>query len=458
MNITIVGCGKVGTSLAKQLVAEKHNITVIDTSEQVVERINNTLDVISYAGNGASYQALKSVGIQNCDVLIAVTDSDERNVLCCLSGHKLGAKHTIARVRNPEYAEQLYALKKDLGLSMFINPEKAAAEEISRILRFPSASRVELFMRGKAELVSFILPDGNLLDGARLSELPSKFGISVLVCAVDRNGHIFIPGGDFTLCGGDELFLTGDPKEIENVFRKAGLLLHPAKSVMITGGGKVTYYLADALAKHNLSIKIIEIDKEKAESLAESLNGDAVVICGDATDHEILSEEAIEKTDAFVALTGLDEGNIISAIYAHRMSVPTVIAKVNNDNLYTLTKEMGIETRISPKLVTTNQILRYIRALAASKSKDNVLSLYRIVGGKVEILEFSAEGDIDKLVGIPLANLRIKKNILIACLFRNGKTIIPTGSDTIEQGDGVLVVTADRQLSALKDISEDYKD
>lgn len=451
MRITIVGAGKVGFSLAKQLQAEGYDITVVDRSERVVEQIGNTLDVIGYVGNGAAYPVLQSVDTESCDLLIAVTATDEVNLLCCLAAHKLGAKHTVARVRNPEYAEQLYALKDDLGLSMSINPEKAAAEEIARILRFPSATRVELFARGRVELVSFRIPENNMLDGLKLYELPQRLGVTVLICAVERNGDVFIPGGSFTVQTGDNLYLTGAPKEIESAFRKAHLLVHPVRSVMVAGGGRITYYLAQQLSRSNMSVKIIEQDSKRADEIAEALPR-AVVLHGDAADHEFLSEEGIEKSDAFVALTGLDEGNILSAMYAMRQKVPKVIAKVNNDNLVALVKGSGLETAISPKHVTANQILRYVRALAARTPGGDVLSLYKIVNGRVEVLEFRAGDDMDALINIPLKTLRLKKNILIASLVRGGQAIIPGGSDCIMAGDSVLVVTADQRIKELSDI------
>lgn len=451
MRITIVGGGKVGFSLAKQMQAEGYDITIIDKNEHVIEQIGNVLDVIGYVGNGASYPVLQSIGVENCDLLIAVTASDEVNMLCCLAAHKLGAKHTAARVRNPEYAEQLYMLKDDLGLSMSINPERAAAEEISRILRFPSATRVELFARGRVELVSCRVPQGGVLDGLRLSDLPQRLGVTVLICAVDRDGAVSIPSGDFVLQNGDVLYLTGAPKEIAKAFKKAGLLVNSVRDVMVAGGGRITYYLAQILHRMNINIKIIEQNAERAAVLAEDLPF-ASVLLGDAADHELLSEEGIDHVDAFVSLTGIDEWNILSAMYARKRNVPKVIAKVNNDNLASLVKDSGLESIISPKVVTINQILRYVRALAARKPGGNVQSLYKVVGGRVEVSEFRADRDMEMLIEIPLKTLHLKKNTLIACLVRNGKTIIPGGADCIEAGDSVLVVTADQRLSELTDI------
>lgn len=455
MRITIVGGGKLGESLARQLQAEGHEITVVDKDESVIEQIGNTLDVIGYIGNGASYSVLKSAGVEGSDLLIAVAETDEVNMLSCLVAHKLGVKHTIARVREPEYADQLYALREDLGLSMTVNPEKAAAEEIARILRLPSATRVELFAGGRVELVSFRLPGGNLLSsGIKLSEISQKLGVTALVCAALRDGKIVVPGGDFVPTADDVLYMTGSPKEIETVLKKINLLSHRVENVIIAGGGRISYYLSEELLRKGVTVKIIERDAVAAEELAEKLPR-AVVLQGDVADYELLSEEGIDRTDAFVALTGLDEGNILSAIYAGKQKVPKVIAKVNNESLTSLVKDASLETFISPKEVTGNQIFRYVRAMAAGGSEGNVLSLYKLADGRVEISEFRAVSGMDRLLGIPLRDLKLKKNLLIACLVRDGEAIIPHGLDEVHEGDGVLVVSQETILNELSDILED---
>lgn len=450
MQITLVGGGSVGVSLIGHLLSEGHDITVIDTDSRVIEQISNAYDVIGYVGNGATFDVLRSVGIENCDLFIATADSDELNLLCCLAAHKLGAKNTIARVRNPEYASQLYELKNDFGLSMTINPERAAAAEIARVLRFPSATGVEIFARGRAELVSCRVPKDNVLVDKKLMEL-SSLGINVLVCTVERNGEVFIPGGTFVINEGDNLYFTGAPKDIVKAFKKTGLYSNPVKSVIVTGAGMMTDYLAEMLSGDGISFKIVENDKDRAELMAKKYPK-AVVLHGDCSDHELLSEEGIEKIDAFVSLTGLDEGNILSALYASRKSVPKVIAKVTSDNFFSMFKGKELETVVSPKLVTINEILRYVRALDASEAEGNVLSLYKILGGRVEVLEFEADADMEELIGKPLYALSLKKNILVACIIRNNKALIPKGSDCIMDGDGVLIVSAQQGISSLGDI------
>lgn len=453
MHIIIVGGGKVGFTLASQLQHEGHEITVIDRSEQVVTHINNTLDVIGCVGNGALYPVLRSANVESCELLIAVTATDEVNMLCCLAAHKLGAKHTIARVRNPEYAGQLYALKDDLGLSMSINPERAVAEEIERILRFPSATQVELFARGKVELVSCKVSPCNALDHLMLCDIPRTLGAKVLICAVDRHGKVAIPSGNFVLAAGDILYLTGTPPEIKKVFKKASLYTNSVRSVMIAGGSRIAFYLAEMLGNENVDVKIVEVSKERAEELAALLPR-ATVLCGNVADHELLDEEHVDEQDAFVSLTGFDEGNILGALYAHSRHVPTVIAKVNNENLSALVRDSGLQMFISPKMITANLILCYVRALAARTPESNVLSLYKLAGGRAEVLEFRASERDAALINVPLMNLKMKKDTLIASIVHENKAIVPGGADKIFVGDIVLVATAATQFNTLSDILE----
>ena len=456
MQIIVVGCGKMGSSLAVQLVAEGHRVTIVDRSESVIEQISNTQDVIGYVGNGAVFSVLESAGAKEADLMLALTESDELNLLSCLIAHKIGAKHTIARVRNPEYAAHMYQISDDLGLSMAVNPDRQAAEEIARVLRFPAAMHVELFANGRVELVASKLPENGILNGIPLYELPQKLGGKVLICAVERDGTYTIPGGSFVLQGGDTIYLAGAPREVAKTLRKAGVLANPVRSVMIGGGGRVSYYLAQELLRSNLSVKIIERSKERARLMAELLP-DAVILNGDVTDHELLQEEGIENADAFVALTGLDEGNILSALYAKRRKVSKVIAKVNNDSLETLVKDVALDSVISPKRVASNRILRYVRSREAGAAHGEIRGLYKIADGSIEVLEFLAGNEDAALLNIPLKDLKTKKHILIACIVRNGKAIIPGGMDCIEAGDIVMVVTEQRLMNDLGDIMEDVR-
>ncbi|MBQ8393268.1 MAG: Trk system potassium transporter TrkA [Clostridia bacterium] len=453
MKIFIVGGGQVGSNLATSLVAEMHDITVIDPDERVLESIGSRNDVICYVGNGASFSVLQSAGIEDCDLMIAVTLSDEVNMLACLCAHKLGARHTVARVRNGDYSSQLYELKKDLGLTMAINPEKAAAEEIARIIRFPSASRIEIFAKGRMEMVSFKIPKDNPLENMMLKNLTSSLNIKVLVCAVDRGGELIIPDGDFIIKAGDELYITGSPKEIERALRRAKLYVNPVKNLVISGGGRITHHLCEALSKKNISLKIIERDNEKAEEMA-ALIPSAVVIHGDSTDEELLIEEGIKNADAYVALGDTEEGNILSSLFAKRNGVKKVIAKTDSERMGAITRELGLETSVSPKAVTVNSILRYVRAMAESESCENITSLYKILDGRAEILEFTVDEAIDGLTGITLKELSLKKNLLIAGIVRKNDAIIPGGNDFISVGDSVLVLTTGHSFTRLSDIIE----
>ncbi|MBR0426009.1 MAG: Trk system potassium transporter TrkA [Clostridia bacterium] len=453
MRIVIVGCGKVGLTLAVKLREEGHEITVIDSNEKVIEQVSNTVDVIGYVGNGAVYSVLEEAAVRGADLLLAVTASDEINLLTCLVANRLSVQRTIARVRNPEYAENAALFHDSFGVAMTLNPERQLAQEIARILRFPSATRVELFARGRAELVSCHLPSGNPAVGLKLYELPQKLGVKVLVCAVQRGGEAIIPSGGFELEAEDELYMTGAPREVEKAFRKLGMLLNPIKNVLITGGGKVTYYLAQALSDR-FRVKIIERNAARAQELAEALPN-AVVLLGDAADHELLTEEGLKDADAFVAMTGLDEGNILSSMYAKQSGVSKVICKVNTDHLKALTRAAGIDSIVSSKNVTANTIVRVVRAYAAGASEeDNVRALYRIADDRAEMIEFAATADMTRLIGIPLKDLKLKKDILISCIVRKNRAIIPGGADVIEPNDRVLVCTAGQRLSELGGILE----
>ena len=452
MNIVIVGAGKVGNILASHLLAEGHEITIVDSNERVLTHVGNTMDIIGFCGNGASYATLKEVGVDKADLLIAATASDEVNMLCCLAAHKLGARHTIARVRDPEYAEQCAVLREELGLSMAINPELAAAREIARILHFPAATRVELFAGGRVELVACRVKAESPLVGIALRDLPKKTGIKVLICVAERNGDILIPSGGFVPQEDDVLYFTGAANEMIHAFKKINLSTTRARTVMIVGGGRITYYLASALEKEGVDVKIVERDPARAEELS-ALLPKSVILVGDVTNHELLLEEGMEQVDAFVALTGLDEGNILAAIYASHHNARKVIAKVNNEDLIPLMRDTPLETIVSPKRITVNQILRYVRALDAGDDDTNVQSLYKIIGSRVEVLEFRADSDGEYLYRT-LNDLPIKQGVLIACIIRTGRVLIPDGATEIRPQDGVLVVTSGQPIHALSDILE----
>ena len=451
MKIVIVGDGKVGQALTGSLAEEGHDLVVIDSSPEALRTSVEVHDVMGISGNGASYAVQKEAGVEDADLLIAATSGDELNLLCCMVANKIGARHTIARVRNPDYADQLVMMKEEFGLSMAINPELAAATEIARMLRFPSALKLDSFARGMVELVEIKVKEDSPLLGQALFSLSSHLGIRILICAVKRGDEVYIPTGSFVLQQGDKITLTANPAQLDSLFRKLGIYRHKIHRVMVVGGGRIAYYLAKQLLKLGMSVKILEKDAARCEQLSEALPK-AQVILGDGSDRELLEEEDIDNMDALVAVTGMDEENIIISMYAGTLKLPKVVTKINRMSFQEILDSAGIESVISPKGITVNQIVRYVRAMQNSQG-SNVETLHRIVGGRVEALEFSA-GYCPGLTGIPLKDLRTRKNLLIACIIRGRQTIYPGGNDAIEEGDSVVVVTTEHQLKDLRDILE----
>lgn len=450
MKIVIIGNGKVGLKLATQLSEEDYDVILIDQDEEKLKVASNSLDVFCIAGNGADVEVMKQADVANADLVIACTSEDELNMLCCLLAKYMGAENTIARVRNPVYYQQMQLLKEDLHLSMAVNPEKIVSNEIARVLLFPDTNKVEKFVKGKVELVQFQLKEKSMLDGVSLAELYQKFQIKILVCAVKRGNDVYIPGGDFVLRSGDKIYVTASHFELERFFNAIGKRTRRIKNVMICGGGRVSYYLAQQLIETGMNVKIIEQNFQKCEDLCEKLP-EATIIHGDATDHELLIEEGIETADALVALTGMDEENIIMALYAKMKGVAKIVAKVNEDSRVQMVEGLGIESIVSAKSVTADMILSYVRARHNSAQNENVETIYKFVNGRVEAAEFLVKKE-SKYTNVPLKDLKIKKNNLIACIVRKGQIIIPGGNDHVEIGDSVIVVTVEHKLNALRDI------
>ncbi|MBC8546780.1 Trk system potassium transporter TrkA [Clostridiaceae bacterium NSJ-31] len=450
MRIVIVGDGKVGQALVEQLSKEGHSIVIIDSSSKVIDNAVNAYDVMGINGNGASRAVQLEAGVNKADLLIAATSSDELNLLSCMVAKKIGARHTIARVRDPEYSQQLLFLKDELGLSMVVNPEMEAANEISRILRFPSALKIDSFARGRVDLVEIKLPNDSPLDGMALSALPAAYHVKILVCIVQREGEVVIPNGSFVLRAGDKISLTGAPNEITSFFRQIGIFKSKVRSAMIVGGGRIGYYLARDLIERGMHVKIIELDESRSVVLSDLLPK-AEVIHGDGSDQDVLEEEGIGSCDGFVALTGIDEENIIVSMYAASRGIGRVVTKINRMSLMRMLGSLGIESVISPKYVTANRIVRYVRAKQSSIG-SSVETLYQLVDQQVEALEFHVKDDSSGVVGIPLKDLPTLDNLLIACIVRDNRPIIPGGNDTIRVGDNVIIVTSNRYLSNLSDI------
>ena len=448
MKIIIVGVGKIGRIITEYLSHEGHDIVVIDIDPLIVQQAVDTFDVRGVIGNGANYDIQIQAEADKTDVMIAATESDELNILCCLVGKKNGIKHTIARVRNPEYAKQIGFMYSDLGLNMIVNPEYEAASEILQILKFPSAIRIDTFAQGKAEIVEIKVPANSMLVGKTLSAINQELAVRFLVCAVVRAGEVYIPSGNFILMENDNIHITAAKPEIGKFFRKLKILRQRAKKIMIIGGSRITYYLARQLSESRVDVKIIEMDQVRAHELGEQFP-DAVVINGDGTNQELLLEEGIQAVDALVTLTGNDEENIIASLYAKTINVPKVITKVNRISYYNILEKLDLGTIISPKAITANQILRYVRSLSNSITSQ-VKTLYKLVNNQVEAAEFYISQETN-YTGIKFRNLALRNNILIACIIRDKAVIIPHGDDFLQVGDSAIIVTT-QKLKDLEDI------
>lgn len=449
MKIVIVGSGNVGYHLAELLVEEGHDIVVIDRRTKTLEKLVEVLDIKGVPGNGAYYDVQIEADVPNADLVIAVAQRDEINMLACLLAKKLGAKHTIARVRDQEYSKQLHLLKDELGLSMSINPELAAAREIARILKFPSALKIDTLAKGRVELLHFKLGINNPLCGRSLQEISDKFSHNVLISAVEREGEVNMPTGSYILQHEDKVHIVGKSADITKFFKTLGLFLPKSKYVMIVGGGQITYYLAQQILTLGMQVKIIESDRQKCLELCELLPS-ATIINSDGSDQDVLIQEKIERADSFIALTDNDETNLIVAMFAKSKSVAKVITKINRLSYMDLLQNLDIDSIISQHLITSDTIARYVRAMQ-NTAGSGVQTLYRFAGEKAEALEFIAEADTKNLYE-QLKDLNLKKNMLIAALVRKGEVMIPDGSDKIMPGDNVIVVTTNKKITNLNDI------
>ena len=452
MNIIIAGCGKVGRALAEQLSREKHDITVIDRKPEAIQQITNIADVRGVVGNGASFEIQMDAGIDTADLMIAVTDADEVNLLCCLIAKKAGGCQTIARVRNPVYHHEIHHIKDDLGLSMVINPEWAAAMEMARLLRFPSAIDIDTFANGRIELLRFQLEEQNPLCNNKIKDLHMLSRCEVLICIVERGNKVLIPSGEVELKAGDMISVVASPVNASRFFKTIGIETNQVKNTMIIGGGKISFYLAKRLLEMGIQVKIIEKDRDACERLCEILPK-AMIINGDGTDRELLAEEGLAKAEGFAALTNMDEENVMLALYAKSMSKAKKITKVNRNTFDTIIGSLNIGSLIYPKHITSETILQYVRAMQNSIG-SNVETLYRLVDGNAEALEFVIKGK-SEVTDIPLQELQLKPHILVCAINRKGKIIIPKGQDCIQKGDSVVIITTD--CGAYKDIRDIMK-
>ena len=452
MRIVVVGAGKVGRVLTEQLAAEKHDIVVIDQDTDLIESLVNIYDVRGVVGNGGCYDVQKDAFEDGADLLIATTSSDETNILACLVAKKLGTPHTIARIRNPEYEKQLHFMREELGLSMVVNPEKATAREIARVLRFPSAIKREQFCRQRFELVEYRVNEGNPLEGLQLSDLYRNIRVKILICAVARGQQTIIPTGATVLQKGDKIYLTASARELESFFRKLNIFKARANNIMIVGASRITYYLVKELQDIQKRMTVIDSNAARCQAMSEKFPG-VLVIHGDGADSELLSEERISEMDAFVPLTGLDETNIILAMYASQFPNCKVVAKINRPSFADLANQKGlVDSVVSTAAVTSETIARYVRAMQNSFDSDNIKTLHRLVGGRVEALEFNVGPGLS-FIGVPLKDLNLREGLLVAGIVRqNGAPVIPSGADALQEGDDVVIVTTDTTLHALRDI------
>lgn len=449
MKIIVVGCGKVGAALIAQLSKEGHDISVIDVDSGVVTDISNNYDVLGLVGNGASHAVQMEAGIETADLLIAATDSDELNLLCCLIAKKAGGCNTIARVRNPVYNGEIGFIKEELGLSLTVNPEMAAATEAARVLRFPSAVQIETFAKGRVEIVKVRIPEGSVLDNCPLAQIHKRTGTDVLICTVERGGQVEIPNGAFVLKAGDVISIVASKQNTRDFVSRIGLKSRRVRDCMIIGGGKIAFYLAQQLIESGIRVKIIEKDRDRCEELCAALPK-AVIINADAANQHILMEEGVRECESFVTLTGMDEENLFLSLFAQECSKAKVITKVDRLDFDEIIKRLDLGTLVHPKNITADNIIRYVRAMQNSIG-SNVESLYKIIENKVEALEFKIQPD-SPVVGIPLSQLKVKPGVLIACITTDGKTAIPNGNSVIKEGDSVVVVTSHLGFGDIRDI------
>lgn len=451
MKVIIIGIGTIGKKILNSLSREGHTITIIDEDRDLIENLIEVYDVYGIVGNGACMDILNEANAKNADLVIALTKNDELNIFACLVAKKLGVKNTIARVRNPAYRNQIAEMKDDLGISMVVNPEQEAANEIFNRINLPSVARIEHFAEGKALLVEVVAQKGCLLIDESLISLGKKLKTKVLICAVQRGNEVFIPSGGFVIQENDKIHFTADRKKLGDFLTETKLVMSPLKEVMIVGGGRIGYYLADELTKKKYHVKLIEKNLSRAEALSEELPK-LNVLHGNGTQHDLLIEEGIGYMDAFVALTNVDEENIIVSMFANQKHVRKTITLVESDDLYDMLDELGIENNVSPKQLVASRIISYVRALANSRG-NNVRTLYQLVNNQVEALEFLAKGS-GHIYNKPLKELKIKKNCLVACIIRKNDVIIPDGNSEIRPGDSVVVVTTQHSFNDLTDAFE----
>jgi trk system potassium uptake protein TrkA len=454
LKIIIVGCGKVGAALLKLLANEGHDITIIDKNPEKVSTYANLYDVMGIIGNGANHSVQMEAGIENADLIAAVTSSDELNILCCTIAKQVGDCATIARLRDPDYSKEASYLREKLGLTMIINPELETAIEVSRVLYLPTALEINSFAHGQAEMTKIKIPDKNMLDNKSIADLGHELAtlpkpINILIAAVERAGEVFIPSGNFVLQAGDVMSCVGTRSMSRKFMEHIGFKTARVKNAMIVGGGNVAYYLAQQLINMGISVKIIEENKERCEELSELLPK-AIIINGDGTNQEILKEEGLDEAESFVSLTGIDEENILLTLHARRHSDAKTITKINRSNFQEVISSLDLGSVVYPCSITAESIVAYVRGKTNSNS-NNIETMYHMFDSRAEAIEFRVEEE-SKVTGVPLKELKMKKNLLITFINRNGSIILPGGGDFIQVGDTVMIVTTETGFADIRDI------
>lgn len=451
MKIIIVGCGKVGLTLAEQLTKEKHDVTVVDKNYNKLRAVADSIDVMCIEGNGICTPTLMEAGIDSADILIATMETDEKNVMCTLIAKQLGHCQAIARIRNSSYVDEIRSIKEQLNMSIVLNPDKAAAEEIAKLVAYPSSvKRVDSFARGRINLVAVTLPEGTALEGYRIRDLSRVVKANILICAIERSGEVIIPDGNSILHAGDTISFVGLHTQQNLFFKELKMTTGLCKSVMIIGGSNIAYYLAKAI-ESTTAVKIIDVDLDRCKELSSMLDK-TTIINGDASDQQLLLEEGIESTDAVVTLTGIDEENIMISLYASSVSNARVITKINRITFENVISTLNVGSVVNPKVITADHITQYVRGMQNSLG-SNVETLYTFANGKAEALEFRVTNDFEQ-IDIPIMNLELKSNLLIACIYRNGRVLVPNGHDALKPNDSVIIVTTQKGLDDLNDILE----
>ena len=451
LKIIIVGAGKVGTTLVGQLSREGHDVTIIDKDSAKINDITTTYDVMGFVGNGASYLTQVEAGVKDADIIIAVTDSDELNLLCCTIAKQFAGCSAISRLRNPDYSREADYLRTELGLSMVINPDLEAAKVMARVLYLPTALEVRSFAHDKALIVKIKIPEGNILDKMTIAALGAKITNNILICGVERDGDVVIPGGSYELAAGDIITVVATSKEQLLFLKNIGFATNQVKNAMIIGGGRSSYYLADILLKKGISVKIIEQDRDRCDKLTDLLPK-AVIINGDGTNTELLLAEGIKNTDAFIPLTGIDEQNVMLALHAKKISSAKLITKINRTGFIDIINSLDLGSVFYPMFITSDMILAYVRAKTAAPG-SNIETVYHLFDSRAEAITFKVT-DEGKVTGKPLKDLKIKDNTLVSFIRHKGEGIIPTGSDMIRNGDTVMVVTTHTGFDDIGDILE----